>query len=67
MAINWWGRSGDLPQMGHAVLMGIFWLWGAFGLIEPSYIEQPNRHCGLIKPTTMDRRNATVRAWRFVA
>jgi hypothetical protein len=33
MAISWWGRSGDLPQMGRAVLMGIFWLWGAFGLI----------------------------------
>ena len=30
MAIRWWPGSG---VVGRAVLIGLFWVWGAFGLI----------------------------------
>jgi hypothetical protein len=34
MAIRWWPESGARRrQIGHAVLMGLFWVWGAFGLV----------------------------------
>jgi hypothetical protein len=34
MAIRWWPESGaPRRQIGHAVLMGLFWVWGAFGLV----------------------------------
>jgi hypothetical protein len=34
MAIRWWPEPGaQRRQIGRAVLMGLFWVWGAFGLI----------------------------------
>jgi hypothetical protein len=35
MAIRWWPESGAPRRhsVGRAVLMGLFWVWGAFGLI----------------------------------
>jgi hypothetical protein len=34
MAIRWWPEQGaQRRQIGRAVLMGLFWVWGAFGLI----------------------------------
>jgi hypothetical protein len=34
MAIRWWPEPGAQRRpIGRAVLMGLFWVWGAFGLI----------------------------------
>jgi hypothetical protein len=35
MTIRWWPEPGaQRRQIGRAVLMGLFWVWGAFGLIS---------------------------------
>ena len=34
MAVRWWPEPGaSRRQIGRAVLVSLFWVWGAFGLI----------------------------------
>jgi hypothetical protein len=45
MAIRWWPKPSAPRRhsVGRAVLMGLFWVWGLFGLIGNPFPKSPYR------------------------